>query len=562
MKNKFLRFRLASFVVAALLVTAHESSQTSAAADDEDVQPNAATKVPDTEEQAKFYQPDEVQTVRIQIAENDLRRLHAALPKRIYVPGSFQWKDKTVNNVGIRFKGNSSSNPGQRHKRSFLIKFNEYEKGQRFLGLKRASLDNGVQFGSLFSETIITDILRDQGLKTHRANYAKLFLNGKYHGVYVNIERVDQTFVNQHLPDKKGALFKIDLGGPGANLQFQGDQPAAYDRAFELKSKSAKNDRENLVDFIRLINQPPKDDFAKQLESKMDLDAFLKVTPTLLFSGAFDQLTGWNAHNYYLYHDLKQDRWLYMPWDLDVAFCEVAFRHIYVLEDWNAAWPVPGVTSNPLLERITADPELLKRYRQSAKTILEKYFEPERLSRVIDSKYALIKDDIKTDPFPHIRATNPEDKDFESIVESMKVFVRKRYATAKKQLNDPGQRPEFVRRRPPNRPNNQPQPGKASDDAPTKLAIKQNAANGVVLIWKDNAKGEAGHILQRASGDNGPFQNYKGQPGDNITQATDRNIRPGQTYRYRVYALHATPLGPKGTGVSNVVTVKVPARQD
>jgi spore coat protein CotH len=508
--------------------------------------------------QKEFYQPDVVQAVRIQIADDDLQRMHAALPERIYVPAAFMWQDITIHKVAVRYKGNSSSSPRQRHKRSFLIKFDEYDNDQRFLGLRRVSFDNGVQFGSLFSEPIVTEILRDLGVTTHRANYAKLFLNEKYHGIYVNVERIDQTFIEQHLPDKNGALFKIDTGGPGANLQYLGENPVAYQKAFEQKSKSAKKDVPNLVEFIRMINQSPQTTFAKDLASKMDVESFLKVMPVMLFAGAFDQLTGWNPHNYYLYHDLDRDRWYYLPWDLDVGFSEVAFERIHVLEDWNAAWPIPGGPPNPLLEKIVADPELLKRYRVSALAILEKYFEPDRLTKIIDAKYELIKQDLENDPFPHVRATNPRDKDFASIVESQKDFVRKRYKTAKAQLQSPGKRPKIVRRQPPRGRNNEPQPGKPSKDAPSNLTAEVNAQNVVVLSWKDNAANEAGHIVQRATGaKSGKFRNYMGRPGNNVTGTTDRNVRPGQTYRYRVYAVIPTPAGPKGTGVSNVVTVKI-----
>ena len=55
------------------------------------------------------------------------------------------------------------------------------------------SFDNGIQFGSLFGEPIITDILRDHGIKTHRCNYAKLYVNEEYRGVYVNVEPAPAT---------------------------------------------------------------------------------------------------------------------------------------------------------------------------------------------------------------------------------------------------------------------------------------------------------------------------------------------------------------------------------
>ena len=397
---------------------------------------------------ADFYRPDEVQSIHLQVRDKDLKRMQAALPTIIDVPASFRWRDITVEKVSIRFKGNSSSNPNQTHKRSFLIKFDKYEKGQRFIGLRQASLDNGIQFGSLFSEPIITEILRAHGTRAHRCNHAKLYLNQKYQGVFVNVERVDESFIENHLPDPNGSLFKVDEGGPGCNLQFLGNDPSLYSKTFAAKNQSAQRDPARLVDFIKLINQADAKEFTKKLESRMELDDFLKVTAVMLLSGAFDQLTGWNPHNYFLYHDGNNDRWRYLPWDLDVGFCEKAFGKIQVHDDWNAAWPIPATgPPNPLLERIISDPLLLERYRQEARKILEKSFEPLRLCKVLDAKYQLIHDDLKADPFPHRRATVPGDKDYDGIVDSMKAFMRKRYISALQQLENPGVQPK-VRHQP------------------------------------------------------------------------------------------------------------------
>ena len=398
-----------------------------------------------------FYQQDEVQSVHLSVAEADMNRMVAGLPELIEVPATFRWRDVTVENVAVRFKGNSSSSPKQTHKRSFLIKFDKADKDRRFLGLRQVSFDNAIQFGSLFSEPIITEILRDHGIPTYRSNYAKLFVNKEYRGVYVNVERIDESFLGNHLPDASGALFKVDKGGPGANLEFLGDDPAIYLKTFEAKNRSAKKEPALLVEFISLINQTEPKEFAKTLEAKMEVDDFLRVTAVMLFSGAFDQLTGWSPHNYFLYHDAQHDRWHYLPWDLDVGFCETAFDKIRVHADWHAAWPVPATGApNPLLERIIADPVLLERYRKSARTILDKSFEPQRLCQVIDAKYALIRDDLKTDPFPPRRVTVPGDRSYDQIVDSMKAFVRNRYSSAVEQLENPLERPKV--RRPPGLP--------------------------------------------------------------------------------------------------------------
>lgn len=499
----------------------------------------------------EFYAPDVVQQVELKVAPRDLQRMRDALPERIYVPGEFRWRDQVLGNVAVRYKGNSSSHPDQRHKRSFLVKFSEYDEETRFLGMERVSFDNGVQFGGLISEPVITDLLREMKVVTHRANYAKLFLNGEYHGVYVNVERIDQTFLDRHWgkPSKR-ALYKVHLGGPGANLQYLGEGADRY-RAFEAKNKQARKHADELVGLLAAINRTPPEQLAAELERRLELDAFLKVTAVMLYSGAFDQLTGWNHHNYYLVHDRQQQRWTYLPWDLDVGFSAVAFERIQVLRDWNAAWPIPnGSPPNPLLQRIIDTPQLLERYRLTADQILEEHFAPEELTTTVDRNYALIKDALAEDPFHPLRVTNPRDRDYDDIVDSMKDFIRQRYALARQQLDNPGPRPKM---RPP-QPRNDPAPGDAPG-APTQLTVVSRAGNTVELQWQDNAQGEAGTILQRAVGRDGKFQNYRGFPGDKMTTAKDTNVPSDKVVRYRVYALFASPNGPRGSAVSNVAQV-------
>ena len=237
--------------------------------------PDAATSdltgrgLTNTKAVGAFYQPDEVQSVYLNIKDKDQKRMLAALPQLIEVPATFRWRDIIVEKVSVRFKGNSSTNPNQTHKRSFLIKF---DKDRRFFGLRQVSFDNGIQFGSLFSEPIITEILREHGITAHRSNYAKLYVNKEYRGVYVNVERIDESFLENHFPNPNGSLYKVDKGGPGANLQFLGDDPALYLQTFEGKTGSAKKEPARLVQLIKLINGAEPKGFARALESKMDVD--------------------------------------------------------------------------------------------------------------------------------------------------------------------------------------------------------------------------------------------------------------------------------------------------
>ena len=513
---------------------------------------------------ATFYNPNQVQVIDLQIDDHQLKKMRSALPQRIYVPATFRWGDQTVENVGVRYKGNSSSHPHQPYKRSFLIKFNEFEKGQTFLGLKRVALDNGIQFGSLFSERLITPILRQLNIKASRCNYAKLYLNSQYHGVYVNVERIDSVFLKNELAGD-GALYKIDIFDQAsrwsANLEpmppSTDGNPASI--AFEPKSPTANHKALDVLDLIARINQTADDDFAQVMQATIEMESFLKTMAVMIFAGAFDQLTGTNPHNYYLYHHRLSNRWHYIPWDLDVGFADNAFGHIPVIGGWHAAWPMIGGSPSPLIKRMVDNPQLLARYRHWADTILETYFHPEVLLPKVNQLYAQIKADLATDPFPSRRVTNPQDQGYDSIVGSIKDFIRLRYQTARRQLDHPGPRPPIVPVRLPCHQHPEPQPCPPSAGAPSDLRLVSVSRSAVSLQWTDNATDEGAYIVQRADGKaQRSFRNHIGQPGADITTALDSQVIPGSIYLYRVYAVRPSPLGPQGTGVSNVITVRIP----
>lgn len=505
----------------------------------------------------RFFDPSVVQTIHMEIGAEDLDRMRSALPRRISVPGTFRWNDGAAERVSIRYKGNSSSPRDWPFKRSYLISFGDSDSGGRFLGLRHVALDNGIQFGGLFSEALVTGILRGVGVKASRCNHARLYLNGKQAGLYVNVERIDRSFLARHFASDRGLLFKVDEGGPGADLGFIGDDPAAYRETFELHAGDEAEAYGALVELVRAVNDPAIT--VTGLERWLDVDAFLKTTAVMLLAGAFDQYTGWSPHNYYLYRDPSDGRWTYIPWDLDVGFADQAFGRIPVLEGWHAAWPVP-VPGRALMERVVSDPVMLARYRRHARTILEEWFRPEVLVPRLRGLYDRIRPALEDDPHPLRRATVPSDTGIGDVLASMERFIRARYALAREQLESPGERP--VPRPMPAEPEHRgPAPGPASGDAPTRLRAVRVSVDRVELEWVDNAEGEVACVVQRCvGGDCGDFMNAIGQGGGDITTAVDRQVEPGRTYRYRVYAVFPGPRGPRGSGVSNIVTVTVPER--
>ena len=262
-------------------------------------------------------------------------------------------------------------------------------------------------------------------------------VNAEFLGVYVNVERIDRSFLERNFQSTKGALFKVDHGGPGADLHYVGSDPVLYHQAFELHSGDETKGYAALVQFIGLLDQR-----TPTLKHVFDIDSFIKTTAVLLLSGAFDQYAGWGPHNYYLYQNPADGRWSYIPWDLDVGFADWPFGRVPVLQGWNAAWPVP-IPGRPLMERLVSDPILLEQYRLQARRILEKWFRPDVLIPKLRALYRQIQPALEKDPFPRRRVTVSSDSGFEDILASMEVFIRSRYAIARAQLDAPGTGPHL-----------------------------------------------------------------------------------------------------------------------
>ena len=92
----------------------------------------------------------------------------------------------------------------------------------------------------------------DLNIKASRCNFAKMHLNGKYHGVYVNVERIDTVFIKKNFADG-GALYKSDKGGAGGNLEpviQLSDPNARRGLTLEPKSPSVHTDARDVLELI------------------------------------------------------------------------------------------------------------------------------------------------------------------------------------------------------------------------------------------------------------------------------------------------------------------------
>lgn len=232
---------------------------------------------------------------------------------------------KKYEKVGVRYKGNSSfknvSDDGH-SKLPFNIKINEVNKKQALAsGQNTLKLSNNFRDPSFIREVLAYEIARKY-LPAPRANFAKLYVNDQYLGVYTNDESIDDAFLRLHFKEDKGALVKCDPewsveqapncpDSDKSSLSYIGEDSTCYMRFYELKDK---NGWKNFINFTKVLNQQPD-----QIESQLDINQTLWM---LAFNNVLlnlDSYTGLLCHNFYLYRDTLG---VYHPliWDLNMAF--------------------------------------------------------------------------------------------------------------------------------------------------------------------------------------------------------------------------------------------------
>lgn len=109
---------------------------------------------------------------------------------------------------------------------SWRINFNKYEDKLKCDGLNTLILNNGFNDPGEFREAIAYDMYAFLGADASLYNYAVVYRNGEYFGVYLALEGVDKTFLRRNYGKDYGKLYKPELSGGGSDfVNFPIDTP-------------------------------------------------------------------------------------------------------------------------------------------------------------------------------------------------------------------------------------------------------------------------------------------------------------------------------------------------
>lgn len=275
---------------------------------------------------ASVFHPDSLYRFEVTVADSLWDWLNQHVVEEEYVPANVKARGRETRNVGIRYKGAYGTlrlcfdGAGKLicDKLSLKIKFDEYEKKQKFQGLKQINFHSMTRDPTKLHDRLASHLFRAMGIPSARSAHATLSVNGRNLGLFALVEQIDEQFVESRFPRSgDGNLYK--------EVWPQSTEPAPYLAALENNKKGG--DATPMTRFARDLRGITAKNHGSLLDSSVDIDYLLRYL-------AVDQvITNWDGattfycfgesckpHNLFWYQEESSGRLWLIPWDLDATF--------------------------------------------------------------------------------------------------------------------------------------------------------------------------------------------------------------------------------------------------
>ena len=327
-----------------------------------------------------------------------------------YREASLVWGQYKFDIVGVRFKGNSSYRGATTRKKPFRIKLNEFTKGQKIDSMASFGLSNAWNDPSFVREKPYYEMAAAIGLPAARSNFAALYINEEYWGLYILGEIVNGDFLTNHFGkgNDTGNLYKAT--DPGANLAYAGEDPAAYQTLFSKESNETDNDWTDLIELARIFDQTAIADLPAKLDKLIDVDSFLTALALDNMTVNLDSYVGM-SQNYYLYRRPSDQKWVWIVWDPSLAFGALSQGlTVQQMKDLALEWVQPANTgapgggglggasaTRPIASKLWQVPAYKQRYRTIYRSIVDKAMVPATVIARMNALRTLIRPSVEKD---------------------------------------------------------------------------------------------------------------------------------------------------------------------
>ncbi|MFV1885336.1 MAG: CotH kinase family protein [Balneola sp.] len=304
----------------------------------------------------------------------------------------------TVYDIGFRIRGNTSRSSD---KKSFKVSFNTFVQGREYYGLDKMNLNGEHNDPSIIRSKLSWDIFRKFDVPASRANHVKLFINDVYYGLYINVEHIDDEFVEDRFGGEEGNLYKSLWP---ADLSYISENPKDYKwspewadrRVYDLKTNTELDDYSDISALISFLELSDEVEFENQIEDYINVDGVIRWMAIDILTGNWDNYW-YNQNNYYLYFNKNDERFEFIPYDYDNTFGIDWIGPDWGTRDINNWGPDGG--NRPLTNRILEVEEYKNRFHFYINKMIEEYFNEEVLFAEIDRLKAMTEAAAEADTF-------------------------------------------------------------------------------------------------------------------------------------------------------------------
>jgi spore coat protein CotH len=348
---------------------------------------------------SKFYQENVIETVYLDFPQADYwNQLTNNYSSKTPIAATLRYKDKVLEQVGVRFRGLTSYSRAGR-KKSFDIDLEWMIDGQDLNGYNSIKLNNAFEDQSSMREVLYSNLAR-KNIPSPKGSFVNLVINGENFGVYANVQKLNKDHAKEWFLDKEATRWRAEAPGGGgfgggfgggggifgagvSTLNDLGADGSSYENAYTLKHSIVEDPWQDLANAAHTMGVVSPTYLIEELGQYMDIDAALWFIATENIFTDDDSYINKGGMDYYVYFDVATGRIIPMEYDGNSAMST------QLATSWAPLHKITD-TNFPLLNKLLNIPELRQRYLAHYRTVIEESLNPTLAHAKIDQYAQLI----------------------------------------------------------------------------------------------------------------------------------------------------------------------------
>ncbi len=430
----------------------------------------------------------QVAQINLEVDQTEWENLLQNAIEKEYIPAQVTINGKTISQVGLRAKGNTSltqvASDDTTDRYSFKLEFDHYISGQTFDGLDKLALNNVISDTTYMKEYLSYQMLESIGVRVPKYGFANITVNGQAWGFYFSVEVLEESFLQRNYGSNYGKLYKPEsdeMGGGQRGEMPQGMRMPRQDATGELPPQTTESDStgqqepfvpkdgeefrpggflgstsggsslvytdssvdsyadifDNAVTKTSAADQQRVITALEHLQNGEDLERYFDVDEILRYFAAntamvnLDSYVGMFTHNYYLYE--KDGQLSILPWDYNLSFGGFQLGSASDAVNFPIDTPTASGISledRPLIGKLLENEEYLERYHKYLDEIVKNYFESGLFELTVSKLDGMIASYVKNDASAFYTY-----EEYQAAVNELKTFGRLRAQSIRGQLD-------------------------------------------------------------------------------------------------------------------------------